>query len=42
MLLPSAQLHPLAIDNYNFLLEWFNLFPEFRSNPFYVTGESYA
>jgi hypothetical protein len=38
----SAQLLPLALDNYNFLLEWFNQFPEYRSNPFYVTGESYA
>ncbi|KAL7228133.1 hypothetical protein ACSBR2_006952 [Camellia fascicularis] len=25
-----------------FLLKWFNLFPEFLSNPFYSAGESYG
>ncbi|KAL7228130.1 hypothetical protein ACSBR2_006949 [Camellia fascicularis] len=31
-----------ASDTHNFLLEWFNLYPEFVSNPFYISGESYA
>ncbi|KAL7228131.1 hypothetical protein ACSBR2_006950 [Camellia fascicularis] len=31
-----------AIDTHNFLLEWFNIYPEFVSNPFYIAGESYA
>lgn len=31
-----------AIDTRNFLLEWFNIYPEFVSNPFYIAGESYA
>uniref|UniRef100_J3NCH4 Carboxypeptidase n=1 Tax=Oryza brachyantha TaxID=4533 RepID=J3NCH4_ORYBR len=31
-----------AADSHNFLLKWFQLYPEFQSNPFYITGESYA
>jgi len=31
-----------AQDNYNFLLGWFNQFPQFKTNDFYVTGESYG
>ncbi|CAK7340146.1 unnamed protein product [Dovyalis caffra] len=31
-----------AADTHNFLLEWFQLYPEFVSNPFYIAGESYA
>ncbi|KAF3780705.1 Serine carboxypeptidase-like 2, partial [Nymphaea thermarum] len=29
-------------DNYMFLVKWLYEFPEFRSNPFYVGGDSYS
>ncbi|KAI5648981.1 hypothetical protein M9H77_34986 [Catharanthus roseus] len=31
-----------ASDTHAFLLKWFEQFPEFLSNPFYLAGESYA
>ncbi|XVF41484.1 hypothetical protein PTKIN_Ptkin01aG0283300 [Pterospermum kingtungense] len=31
-----------AADTHAFLLKWFDLYPEFASNPFYIAGESYA
>lgn len=31
-----------AIDAYEFLVNWFTAFPEYKSNKFYITGESYA
>ncbi|KAL1209786.1 Serine carboxypeptidase-like 35 [Cardamine amara subsp. amara] len=31
-----------AEDSLAFLINWFMRFPEFRSNEFYITGESYA
>lgn len=31
-----------ASDTHNFLLHWFQQFPEFVPNPFYIAGESYA
>ncbi|XP_073101769.1 serine carboxypeptidase-like 34 [Elaeis guineensis] len=31
-----------AIDSYNFLVNWFKRFPQFKSHDFYITGESYA
>ncbi|KAK3028803.1 hypothetical protein RJ639_039069 [Escallonia herrerae] len=31
-----------ASDTHTFLLKWFELFPEFLANPFYMAGESYA
>ncbi|KAK4605733.1 hypothetical protein RGQ29_000148 [Quercus rubra] len=31
-----------ASDTHEFLLKWFKQFPEFISNPFYISGESYA
>lgn len=31
-----------AIDLYNSLLEFFNLFPEYKGRKFYFSGESYA
>ncbi|KAJ4795079.1 Carboxypeptidase [Rhynchospora pubera] len=31
-----------ASDSHTFLLKWFQLYPEFLQNPFYITGESYA
>ncbi|KAL7081806.1 hypothetical protein ACP275_14G061600 [Erythranthe tilingii] len=31
-----------AFDSHSFLLKWFELYPEFLSNPFYISGESYA
>uniref|UniRef100_A0A0A9DFB8 Carboxypeptidase n=1 Tax=Arundo donax TaxID=35708 RepID=A0A0A9DFB8_ARUDO len=31
-----------AVDSHTFLLKWFQLYPEFLTNPFYIAGESYA
>ncbi|XP_020080034.1 serine carboxypeptidase-like 34 [Ananas comosus] len=31
-----------AIDNYNFLANWFKKFPQYKSHDFYIAGESYA
>lgn len=31
-----------AEDAYEFLVNWFAAFPEYKSNKFYITGESYA
>lgn len=31
-----------ASDTHAFLLKWFEEYPEFLSNPFYISGESYA
>lgn len=31
-----------AADSHTFLLNWFQLYPEFLKNPFYIAGESYA
>lgn len=31
-----------ALDSHIFLLKWFELYPEFLSNPFFIAGESYA
>eukprot|EP01018_Ginkgo_biloba_P025460 Gb_33476 [translate_table: standard] len=31
-----------ASDTHAFLLKWFEDYPEFLSNPFYISGESYA
>ncbi|XP_040993388.1 serine carboxypeptidase-like 20 [Juglans microcarpa x Juglans regia] len=31
-----------ASDTHTFLLKWFELYPEFLSNPFFIAGESYA
>ncbi|KAJ3697383.1 hypothetical protein LUZ61_001088 [Rhynchospora tenuis] len=31
-----------AADSHKFLLKWFELYPEFSENPFYISGESYA
>ncbi|KAI8030730.1 Serine carboxypeptidase-like 7 [Camellia lanceoleosa] len=31
-----------AFDTHDFLIKWFNLYPEFVSNPFYIAGESYG
>ncbi|KAI4384123.1 hypothetical protein MLD38_009889 [Melastoma candidum] len=29
-------------DSYSFLLNWLNRFPQYKSNEFYISGESYA
>ncbi|XP_008794935.2 serine carboxypeptidase 1-like [Phoenix dactylifera] len=31
-----------ASDSHKFILKWFELYPEFQQNPFYISGESYA
>ncbi|XP_073117930.1 serine carboxypeptidase 1 isoform X1 [Elaeis guineensis] len=31
-----------ASDSHKFLLKWYELYPEFQQNPFYISGESYA
>ncbi|CAB4295987.1 unnamed protein product [Prunus armeniaca] len=31
-----------AEDSYNFLINWFQRFPEYKSHDFYIAGESYA
>ncbi|PON55216.1 Serine carboxypeptidase-like [Trema orientale] len=31
-----------ASDTHSFLLKWFKQFPEFQTNPFYISGESFA
>ncbi|XP_044483485.1 serine carboxypeptidase-like 20 [Mangifera indica] len=31
-----------ASDTHKFLLKWFEQYPEFKSNPFYIAGESFA
>ncbi|XP_077226896.1 serine carboxypeptidase 1-like [Tasmannia lanceolata] len=31
-----------ASDTHTFLLKWFEQYPEFRANPFYLSGESFA
>lgn len=31
-----------AQDSYNFLVNWFKRFPQFKSHDFYIAGESYA
>lgn len=31
-----------ALDSHTFLLKWFELYPEFLPNPFFIAGESYA
>ncbi|CAI8608252.1 unnamed protein product [Vicia faba] len=31
-----------ASDSHAFLLKWFELYPKFLSNPFFIAGESYA
>ncbi|CAE7836360.1 SCPL20, partial [Symbiodinium microadriaticum] len=31
-----------ALDAYDFLVNWFALYPEYQSHKFYITGESYA
>ncbi|XP_057482860.1 serine carboxypeptidase-like 20 [Actinidia eriantha] len=31
-----------ASDSHTFVLKWFELYPEFLSNPFFIAGESYA
>lgn len=31
-----------AIDNHAFLVGFFDLFPEYKTRPMFITGESYA
>ncbi|XP_039134328.1 serine carboxypeptidase-like 34 [Dioscorea cayenensis subsp. rotundata] len=34
--------HFTANDSYNFLVNWFKRFPQFKSHEFYIAGESYG
>lgn len=34
--------HFAATDSFQFLLKWFQRFPQYKSNDFYIVGESYA
>ena len=38
---PSIQ-EEMTQDLYSTIAQWFHLFPEYKSNPFYVFGESYG
>ncbi|CAI9288279.1 unnamed protein product [Lactuca saligna] len=31
-----------TLDSHKFLLEWFKLYPEYLSNPFFIAGEAFA
>ncbi|KDP45241.1 hypothetical protein JCGZ_15106 [Jatropha curcas] len=31
-----------SLDSHTFLLKWFEIYPEFLPNPFFISGESYA
>ncbi|KAI3526435.1 hypothetical protein L1887_05688 [Cichorium endivia] len=31
-----------ALDSHKFLLQWFKIYPEYLSNPFFIAGESFA
>ncbi|KAG0498920.1 hypothetical protein HPP92_003611 [Vanilla planifolia] len=35
-------LYKQAIDSYNFLVNWFERFPQYKHREFYIAGESYA
>ncbi|CAH1417956.1 unnamed protein product [Lactuca virosa] len=32
----------MTLDSHKFLLEWFKLYPEYLSNPFFIAGEAFA
>ncbi|CAD5184059.1 unnamed protein product [Musa acuminata subsp. malaccensis] len=34
--------HRTAVDAYNFLVKWFERFPQYKHREFYIAGESYA
>ncbi|CAJ0608335.1 unnamed protein product [Cylicocyclus nassatus] len=40
--LPQYTDEVTAAENYAALIDFFNLYPEYRTRPFYATGESYA
>ncbi|KIH52969.1 serine carboxypeptidase [Ancylostoma duodenale] len=40
--LPQYSDELTAAENYAALVDFFNLYPEYRTRPFYTTGESYA
>ena len=39
--LPTTE-EEIANNLYQFLIQWFTLFPQYQSNPFFPFGESYA
>jgi carboxypeptidase C (cathepsin A) len=40
--LPTYNDTGVANWNYQFLLNWYQMYPQFKTNPFWITGESYA
>ncbi|XP_042471639.1 serine carboxypeptidase-like 27 [Zingiber officinale] len=40
--LTTAGDHRTAVDAYNFLVSWFDRFPQYKHREFYIAGESYA
>ena len=40
--MPVASFAFVAEDAYDFLVNWFKRFPQYKGREFYISGESYA